>query len=169
MSQGMSQIGVPHFMHAKIYSMCNGVDAEAHEIIHSCQTYCCCCCRRAACYVEDWQDHFEDGTLFGCLFEAGENPGNMNVAHAGVTNIVEARNDKSWCHCENSMSSSTSNSANLQDDERYKHSTCQLCFNVSQYTGGSGRSTSSCEKIEECLDITQENIRLKQSYDTVIR
>ena len=117
MSHGMSQIGVPHFMHAKHYSVCNGVDAEAHKITHSRQSYCCCC-RRAACCVEDWLDHFEDGSVFGCLFEAEVNPDMLNAAHAGVANTVKARNDKPVCPCENIMSTSISNSCSLQADQK---------------------------------------------------
>ena len=167
MSHGMSQIGVPHLMHAKHYSVCNGVDAEAHKITHSRHSYCCCC-RRAACCVEDWLDHFEDGSVFGCLFEAEVNPDMLNAAHAGVANTVKARNDKPVCPCENTMSTSISNSGSLQADQKCRDSTCQLCLNVSQHTSGSGQSTFSCEETEESLDITQENIRLKQEDDTVL-
>ena len=167
MSHGMSQIGVPHFMHAKYYSVCNGVDAEAHKITHSRHSYCCCC-RRAACCEEDWLDHFEDGSVFGCLFEAEVNPDVLDAAHAGVANTVKARNDKPVYPCENTLSTSTSNSGSLQADQKYRDSTWQLCLNVSQHTSGSGQSTSSCEMIEERLDITQENIRLKLKDDTVL-
>ena len=106
--------------------------------------------------------------MFGCLFETEVNPDMLTAAHAGVTNTVKARNDKPVCPCENTMSTSISNSGSLQADQKCRDSTCQLYLNVSQHTGGSGQSTSSCEEIEERLDITQENIRLKQEDDTVL-
>ena len=120
MSHEMSQIGVPHFRHATIFSVCNRVDAEAHELVHSRHAYCCCCCRRVACYVEICLDHPEDGSLFRCLFEIEKNPDKLNVADSGVTKTEEARTDKLWCPCENTMSASTPNSDNLQDDQRGK-------------------------------------------------
>ena len=53
MSHGTSQIGVPHFTHAMPNSVCDGMDAEAHEIIKSRHIYYCCCCTGAARYSED--------------------------------------------------------------------------------------------------------------------
>ncbi|MCG7878986.1 MAG: hypothetical protein N0C90_22030 [Candidatus Thiodiazotropha endolucinida] len=43
--------------------------------------------------MEDWWNHFEDGTLFRSLFAIGDNPEVLNVGHAGVTTTEEARND----------------------------------------------------------------------------
>ena len=101
------------------------------------------------------------------MFEAGNNPDGLTVAHAGVTTKAGARNDRPRCPCENTMDISTSNPDNLQSDQGCKHSTCQLCSNVSQQTDESGQSTSCCET-EKCYDITQENILLKQD-DTVLK
>ena len=55
----------------------------------------------------------------------------------------------------------------VQADHRCENSICKLRLNVSQLNSGSGQSTSSCGETEVCLDITQENIRLKQEEDTV--
>ncbi|MEW8546534.1 MAG: reverse transcriptase domain-containing protein [Candidatus Thiodiazotropha sp.] len=167
MSHGMSQIGVPHFTHAMLNAVCDGVDAEAHKIISSRQVHCCCC-RRAAYYMEEWWDHLEDGTLFGCLFETGENSHQMNVVNAGVATTVDAHNDKPRCLYENVLSANTSNSDCLQADHGCERKSCKLCLNMSQLYGGSGQSTTSCGETEVCLDITQENIRLKQKEDTVL-
>ena len=87
MPPGTTQIGVPHFRHTTPNSVCDGVDAEAHKIVNGRHVHCCCCrsiCEMSAKNTGDWWDHLEDGTLFGCLFEAGENPEEMYVAHAGM-------------------------------------------------------------------------------------
>ena len=168
MSHGMSQIGVPHFTHAVRNAVCDGVDAEAPKFFNSRHVHGCCC-ERAAYYAEDWWDHFEDETLFGCLFDPMGNLEKLNDAHAGVATIENARNDNPRCSYETGMSTNTTNSDNLQTDQGYKHSTSKLCLEVSQQTGGSGQSTSSCAETEECLDITQENIRMKQENDAVLK
>ena len=160
--------GFPHFTHAMRNAVCDGVDAEAHKIFY-CRHVHGCCCERAAYYAEDWWDHFEDETLFGCLFDSMGNLEKLNVAHAGVVTIENARNDNPRCSYETGMSTNTTNSDNLQTDQGYKHSTSKLCLEVSQQTGGSGQSTSSCAETEECLDITQENIRMKQENDAVLK
>ena len=68
------------------------------------------------------------------------------------------------------MSTDSPNNDNLQADHlKCSHSTCKLCFKVSQLSDGSGQSTSSCEETGVCIDITQDNIRLKQREDTVIK
>ena len=152
MSHGMSQIGVPHFTHAMHNAVCDGVDAEAHKMFNSRHVHGCCC-ESAAYYAEDWCDHFEDETLFVCLFDSMGNSEKLNDAHAGVAIIENARNDNPRCSYETGVST---NSDNLQTDQGYKHSTSKLCSEVSQQTGGSGQSTSSCAETEECLDITQE-------------
>ena len=36
-------------------------------------------------------------TLFGCLFETGEDSHELDGAHAGVASTAEARSDKPWC------------------------------------------------------------------------
>ena len=63
----------------------------------------------------------------------------------------------------------TTNSDCLQCDQGY--STCheRLCFNTSRELSGSGQSTSSCAEDETCLDLTQENIRLRQETDSVLK
>ena len=100
MTHGMSQIGVPHSIHATFKSVCEGVDADAHKNFNGRQVHCCCC-MRAAYYMEDWMDHLEDETLFGCLFETGENSHDLGVAQAGVATAAGARNDKPRCLCGN--------------------------------------------------------------------
>lgn len=167
-SHGMSQDGVPHFMHATLKSVCNGVDANAHEISSSRHVHCCCC-ERAAYYSEDWWDHLENGTLFGCLFDAIETSETLAVAHAGVATIENARNDNPRCSCEIGMSTNTTNSVHPQNDQVEEQSTRKLCSEVSQQPSGSDQSTSSCAETKECLDITQENIRIKQQNDDVLK
>ena len=168
MSHGMSQDGVPDFMHATLNSVSNGVDANAHKISSSRHVHCCCC-ERATFYAEDWWDHFENGTLFGCLFDETENSETLTAAHAGVANIENARNDNPRCSYEVRMSTNTSNSDHPQNDQEYEYSTRKLCSDVSQQPSGSGQSTSSCTETKECLDITQENIRIKQENDDVLK
>ena len=114
-------------------------------------------------------DHVEDMSLFGCLFETGENLDEMKDAHAGVTQTEEACKDQPWGLYEKRLSTNIPNSDNLQADHlKCSHSTCKLCSNVSQLSDGSGQSTSSCEETGVCIDITQDNIRLKQREDTVL-
>ena len=69
MSHGTSQIGDPHFTHAVLNSVCDGVDAEAHKIIKSRHIYDCCCCTRATRYPEDWLNHF--GHCLGVCMSLG--------------------------------------------------------------------------------------------------
>ena len=90
MSRSLSQEGVHHSMHAMPHSVWNGVGT--HEIIDGCHS--CCCCLRATCYRYDWTDHDEDMSLFGCLFETGENLDEMNDAHAGVKQTEEVCKDQ---------------------------------------------------------------------------
>ena len=40
---------------------------------------------------EDWFDHLEDETLFGCLFETEEDSHDLGGAHGGVVFAVDAR------------------------------------------------------------------------------
>ena len=167
MTHGMSQDGVPHFMHATLKSVCTGVDANTHEI--SVSRHVQCCCERAECYREDWLDCFEDGTLFGCLFDLGNESEELTVAHAGVTTGDKTRNDKPRCYSEARMSTNIPNTDNLQNDHGCEHSICKLYLKVSQQNGGFGQSTSSCAETEKCLDVTQENIRLQQENDAVIK
>ena len=167
MTHGMSQDGVPHFMHATLKSVCTGVDANTHEI--SVSRHVQCCCERAECYREDWLDCFEGGTLFGCLFDLGNKSEELTVAHAGVTTGDKTRNDKPRCYSEARMSTNIPNTDNLQNDHGCEHSICKLCLKVSQQNGGFGQSTSSCAETEKCLDVTQENIRLQQENDAVIK
>ena len=103
------------------------------------------------------------------MFDSIGNSEKLNVAHAGVATIENARTDNPRCSYETGMSTNTPNSDNLQTDQGYKHSTSKLCLEVSQQTSGSGQSTSSCAETEECLDITQENIRMKQENDAVLK
>ena len=86
-----------------------------------------------------------------------------------MATIENARNDNSKCSYKTGMSTNTTISGNLQTDQRFKQSTSKLCLEVSQQTSGSGQSTSSCAETEECLDITQENIRMKQENDAVLK
>lgn len=67
------------------------------------------------------------------------------------------------------MSTNTSNSDHPQNDQEYEYSTRNLCSDVSQQPSGSGQSTSSCTETKECLDITRENIRIKQENDDVLK
>ena len=165
MSRSLSQEGVHHSMHAMSHSVWNGVGT--HEITNGCHS--CCCCIRTANYGEDWMDHVEDMSLFGCLFETGENLDEMKDAHAGVTQTEEACKDQPRGLYEKRLSTDIPNSDNLQADHKCSHSTCKLCSNVSQLFDGSGQSTSSCEETGVCIDITQDNIRLKQREDTVLK
>ena len=166
MSRSLSQEGVHHSMHAMPHSVWNGVGT--HEIIDGCHS--CCCCLRTTCYREDWMDHVEDMSLFGCLFETGVNLDKMNDAHAGVTQTVEMCKDQPWGLYEKRLSTDSPNNDNFQADHlKCSHSTCKLCFKVSQLYDGSGQSTSSCEETGVCIDITQDNIRLKQREDTILK
>ena len=52
-------------------------------------------------YIEDLTDLFEDVPLFGCLFENGIIPEELQVARAGMATILKGANsDKPRCHCE---------------------------------------------------------------------
>ena len=167
MTLGMSHIGVPYSTHATFNSVCERVEAEAHKNFNSRQVHCCCC-MRAAYYMEDWMDHLEDETLFGCSFETGGNSHELSLAHTGVATVTYARNDKPRCLCGNGSYTNSLNYDKLQADHRCENSICKLRLDVSQLSSGSGQSTSSCGETEVCLDITQENIRLKQEDDTVL-
>ena len=163
MSHGMSQIGVPHFMHARIGDVCYGVDAEAHKILEWRQVHCICC-HEAASDVDYW-DHFADGTLFGCLFE--NDPEDMDFAHAGMTTREGARNDFPRSSCEPCLNTNTLNSVNLQTDSGSDHSTCRAS-NTSQQTDETCKPSSNVEK-EEFLELTQENIQTEQENDSVLK
>ena len=175
MPPGTTQIGVPHFRHTTRNSVCDVVDAEAHKIVNGRHVHCCCCrsiCEMSAKNTGDWWDHLEDGTLFGCLFEAGENPEEMYVAHAGMATTGEARDEKPGCPCEygsSLVSTNTTNSDSLQCDQGYSTCNRKICFNTSQILSGSSESTSSVAEAEVCLDLTQENIRLRQETDSVLK
>ena len=166
MSRSLSQGGVHHSMHAMPHSVSNGVGTN--EIIGGCHS--CCCCLNTTCYRENWMDHVEDMSLFGCLFETGENLIEMNDAHAGVTQTEEVCKDQPWGLCEKRLSTDSPNNENLQADHlKCSHSIFKLCSIVSQLSDGSGQSTLSCEETGVCIDITQDNIRLKQREDTVLK
>ena len=79
MTHGMTKVGVPHFTHATINSVCDGVDVVAHTNSKSRSAHCCCCMMAAYFETEDWIDRLENETLFGCLFEAGEIPMSLMV------------------------------------------------------------------------------------------
>ncbi|MCG8078348.1 MAG: Ty3/Gypsy family RNase HI domain-containing protein, partial [Candidatus Thiodiazotropha taylori] len=160
MSHGMSQIGVPHFTHATLNSVCDGVDAKTHKIFNSRHIHCCC--KIAAHSTEDWLDNFESESLFGCLFENEDLQVRQCVAHAGVATEVKATSDKPWCPCEHMCTSTnTTNPDSSQNHLGCVNSTCNInvCMNTSQQLGGSGQSTSSCDETEKCCDLTQENIQ----------
>ena len=167
MTHGMTQIGVPHLTHTMINSVCDEVDAEAHKNFNSRQVHCCCCMMAAYFEMENWIDHLEDETLFGCLFETGENSHELSGSHAGVVTAVDARYDEprrlGEIECAN-----TPNIDTLQSDHRCESSICRSCLNICQLNSGFGQSTSSCGESGVCLDITQENIRLRQEEDTVL-
>ena len=150
-------------MHAMSHSGWNGVGTHQNSSCHP-----CCCCIKTA-YSEDWIDRLEDSSVFGCLFETDENPGMMTDAHAGVTQERETRDDQPRGLYENGIKSGIPNPSNLQGGHNCSHSTSVLCSNVSQLPGGSGQSTSSCEEANECIEITQDNIRVKQGEDDVLK
>ena len=130
-------------MHAMSHSGWNGVGTHQNSSCHP-----CCCCIKTA-YSEDWIDRLEDSSVFGCLFETGDNPGMMTDAHAGVTQKRETRDDQPRGLYENGIKSGIPNPSNLQGGHNCSHSTSVLCSNVSQLPGGSGQSTSSCEEVNE--------------------
>ena len=164
-THGMTQVGVPHFTHATINSVCDGVDAVAHTNFKSRSVHCCCCMMAAYIEREDWIDHLEDGTLFGCLFETGEDSYELDGAHAGVASAVDASSDDPRCLSE-TAGRNNPNFDTFQADHRCE-SICRSCFTICQLNSGFGQSTSSCGETGVCLDITQENIRLRQE-DTVL-
>ena len=166
LTHGMTQVGVPHFTHATINSVCDGVDAVAHTNFKSRSVHCCCCMMAAYIEREDWIDHLEDGTLFGCLFETGEDSHELGGAHAGVASAVDARSDNPECLGE-TEGRNNPNFDTFQADHRCE-SICRSCFTICQLNSGFGQSTSSCGETRVCLDITQENIRLRQEKDTVL-
>ena len=100
-----------------------------------------CCCERAVYYAEYCWAHFEDETLFGCLFDSMGNSEKLNISHAGVGTIENTRNDNPRCSYETGMSTNSTNSESLQTEQGYKHSTSKLSLEVSQQTSGSGQST----------------------------
>ena len=175
MTHGNYQTGVPHFTHASNNSVCGGVDAEAHKIIDKCRHTSCYCCEVTADYIEDWIDLFEDGPLFGCLFENGIIPEELQVARAGMATISEGvHSDKPRCHCERRSEMIDTNTlikGIVQDGQECGYSICKnkLCLNVSQHLSESDKSSASTSKSVECLDITLENIRDQQEKDATLK
>ena len=156
MTHGNYQTGVPHFTHAWNNSVCGGVDAEAHKIIDKCRHRSCYCCQVTADYIEDWIDLFEDGPLFGCLFENGKIPEELQVARAGIATISEGvHSDKPRCHCERRSEMIDTNTlikGIVQDGQEFGYGICKnkLCLNVSQHLSESDESSASTSKSEEC-------------------
>ena len=163
MSHGMTQIGVPHFTHAMLNSVCDGVDAETHKIICCHQVHCCCC--KIAANTEDCWDLFEDETLFGCLFEMNKASA---VGLAGETTAKMAHIHDSSEHL-NGICTNTTNSDSLQNDHLNSTYTSFVCYNTSSQSDGPDQSTSLSSETVECLDLTQENIRFKQEEDPVLK
>ena len=186
MSSDMTQIGNPHCTQAVGNHVCDGFDAARKINCRRVHRFCCrmtangevCCCNVAVSSV-DWWDHSEDESLFGCLFEFEENSAKMQVAHAGVTTKDEAREDGPRClhehECETGKN--TSNSDNPQNDHDnhvfsiHEFGTCydDCKRNACQNISGSGQSTSNSSETDVCLDLTPENIRLRQESDTVLK
>ena len=166
-THGMTQIRVPHLTHTTVNSVCNEVDAEAHKTFNSRQVHYCCCMMAAHFEMEKWIDHLEDETLFGWLFETGENSHELSGSHAGVVTAVDACYDEprhlGETECPNTPSIDT-----LQSDHRCESSICRSCLNICQLNSGFGQSTSSFCESGVSLDITQENIWLRQEEDTVL-
>ena len=163
MSHGMTQIGVPHFTHAMLNSVCDGVDAETHKIICCHQVHCCCC--KIAANTEDCWDLFEDETLFGCLFEMIKASA---VGLAGETTAKMANIHDSSEHL-NGICTNTTNSDSFQNDHLNSTYNSYVCYNTSSQSDGPDQSTSLSSETVECLDLTQENIRFKQEEDTVLK
>ena len=161
-SHGISCHGVPHSAHASTRSVCVGAEARLTKFF--CRSVHCCCCINAAYYeMEDWIDRLEDDSLFGCLFETGEISPEVDVGHAGVIKEMGARHDDGETECSDNPNPDT-----LQDDRRCCESICRSCLNICQLSSGNGQSTSSCGQTNACLDLTQENIRLRQEEDPVL-
>ena len=163
MSHGMTQIGVPHFSHAMLNSVCDGVDAETHKIFCCHQEHCCCC--KIAANTEDCWDLFEDETLFGCLFEMNKA---SSVGLAGETTAKMAHIHDSSEHL-NGICTNTTNSDSLQNDHLNSTYNSYVCYNTSSQSDGPDQSTSLSSETVECLDLTQENIRFKQEEDPVLK
>lgn len=172
MTLGMTQIGVPHSSQTKV---CAGVDAEAHKINNDGRHMEYCSCKKTADSTEDWWDHFGDESLIGRLFETEDFSEELHVAHAGMaTSTKGARDDKPRCPCELEsvmIDTNVPDLDSLHNDRNCGHSTCnrELCLTIGQHLGESHQSPASCEKPEECLDITQENIRIQQGNDTTLK
>ena len=166
MTHGMTQVGVPHFTHATINSVCNGVDAVTHTNLNSRSVHCYCCMMAAYIEREDWIDHLEDETLFGCLFEVGEYSNELGGAHAGMVSAVDALYDKSGRLCE-IESRNSPNFDTFQADHRCE-TICRSSLNICQLNSEFGQSTSSCGETGVCLDITHKNIRLRHEEDTIL-
>ena len=153
MTHGNYQTGVPHFTHASNNSVC--------EVTED--------------YIEDWIDLCEDGPLFGCLFENGKIPEELQVARAGMATISEGvHSDKPRCHCERRSEMIDTNTlikGIVQDGQECGYGICKnkLCLNVSQHLSESDESSASTSKSEECLDITLENIRDQQEKDAILK
>ena len=67
------------------------------------------------------------------------------------------------------ISTRTTDSDSLQCDQGFSICRERLCFKTSQELSGTGHSTYSCAEAETCLDPTQENIRLRQETDSVLK
>ena len=109
------------------------------------------------------------GPCLGVCLNLSDDSEELNVVHAGMATGDKTRKNKPRCSYETRMSTNTANSDDLQNDHGCEHSTCKLCLKVSQQNGEFGQSTTSCAEMEECLDVTQENIRLQQENDAVIK
>ncbi|MCG8045657.1 MAG: reverse transcriptase domain-containing protein, partial [Candidatus Thiodiazotropha endolucinida] len=170
MTLGMTRTGVPHSSQTKV---CVGVDAEAHKINDDSRPIDYCCCKMTAVCTEDWWDHFGDESLLRRLFEMEGPCEELSVAHAGMATFTEeARDDKPWCPYEPVVTDTdVSGLDSLHNDRNCGYSTCgrELCLNVTQHLDGSQKSSASCEKSGECLDITQENMRIQQENDSTIK
>ena len=170
MTHGNYQTGVPHFTLAS--NEYGGLDAEAHKIIDKCHHTSC---EVTADYIEDLIDLFEDGHLFGCLFENGIIPEGLQVAHAGMATLLEgAHSDKPRCHCERvpeMIDINTLSKGIFQDGQECGYIICKIriCLNSSQHLSESDESSASTSKSEECLDITLVNIRDQQEKYTILK
>ena len=95
---------------------------------------------------EDWIDHLEDETLFGCLFETGEDSNDLGGAHGGVVFAVDICCDELGRLGE-IESRNSPNFDTFQADNRCE-SICRSCLTTCQLNSGFGQSTSSCGERE---------------------
>ena len=69
----------------------------------------------------------------------------------------------------NGICTNISNSDSLQNDHLNSTYNSYVCYNTSSQSDGPHQSTSLSSETVECLDLTQENIRLKQEEDPVLK